>query len=96
MNVRTRVRILTVASLVALIVATSPMGTALAAPKRTPAQQCSAAGGVWDSKVGECATRTCSGGGKHGDIIVRRSFGELNVKSITYRCNGFFGTWERV
>jgi hypothetical protein len=71
----------------------------VAEPRRTPRQQCAAAGGVWDSSLGRCATKTCydyGGVHRHGDTIVRQSFGELKAKSVTYQCNGFTGSWERV
>jgi hypothetical protein len=92
MNIRTQLRTLATASMVALAVVVVPAGLAHAAPNVVK-MGCEAAGYTWSDTLG-CANKSCPDGGLPGDDRQVRTTGGQFV--ALYMCNGFTGQWDKI
>jgi hypothetical protein len=92
MTIRTQLRTLATASLLALTVISLPGAQAYAAPNTNPrAADCRARGYLWSDSQG-CADKQCSlwdGKSEPGDVVIWGA-------GTAFYCNGFTGTWEQI
>jgi hypothetical protein len=101
MNLRTLVRTLATAALLALAIVSGSIGLAHAESNTSPAGRCKAGGGVWVEGRG-CADQKCPtswGGASHGDrrVVRNRVPGQFLANGdVTQECNGFTGQWVTV
>jgi hypothetical protein len=99
MKIRDHARTVTMASMLALTIASLAVAQVSAAPNTTPQGRCESRGYTWDAKKG-CADKSCeteNGYKHHGDTVTVPGTGTGHIKlRTTYKCNGFTGKWEQV